>query len=76
MVLPQQPPVKSLSGPLGFPVTPFRLDDREPDLPPFRQHLAEMPKAGPPPAEVAPDHRAGPAAPAGRGHTALYGIAG
>ncbi|MBO8185239.1 5-dehydro-4-deoxyglucarate dehydratase [Streptomyces spirodelae] len=37
----------SLSGLLGFPVTPFRRDDGELDLPRFEQHLAEMLKAGP-----------------------------
>ncbi|AXK33530.1 5-dehydro-4-deoxyglucarate dehydratase [Streptomyces armeniacus] len=47
MVRPQQPPANPLSGLLGFPVTPFRRDDGELDLPRFEQHLAEMVKAGP-----------------------------
>ncbi|WP_326691803.1 MULTISPECIES: 5-dehydro-4-deoxyglucarate dehydratase [unclassified Streptomyces] len=47
MVLPQQHPANSLSGLLGFPVTPFRPDDGELDLPRFEQHLTDMLKAGP-----------------------------
>jgi 5-dehydro-4-deoxyglucarate dehydratase len=48
MVLPPPHPANSLSGLLGFPVTPFRQDDDgELDLPRFERHLTEMMEARP-----------------------------